>query len=266
VGWHLRQILLTRDTASLSLELGKGMLCVVSKGYPCPLVGTECDRMPWVDFKSNPREIAGRYDGLCVVGMNKMINLKNRTDAVFEFLHNDSSQFRKISVDRTLFVSEAWRSWFHFGFLGAKYREYTYSFLAESHWKAFQDGIRPDDPFSLDEIAKWGKGIIRSDHRRFFDELDVVVISANGDAHDRYRKLKEECFEREHTIGAILKRLAAFASGICEERILPTMSKLFDSYTHRIIVTDLGVDRWLLGRIRETVDLVNGIAGEFYVG
>jgi hypothetical protein len=175
-------------------------------------------------------------------------------------------QYEKVSIDKTLFIVDPWRTWFNFGFVGVKYRDYTYSYIAETQWKSFKDGVKKDDPFSIEEIEKWGRGVVFSHCDRYFEDIDVTVVPVEGDIHDRYQVLKEKCFQEEHTISAILKRLSEFANSVCPERAIPSKSKLFEKTKHRIVSTDLGIDKWLVEEIDGLVKLTNNIERTFHVG
>lgn len=256
-------IILTPDTGTVALpDVGAEALCVRHPKYVAPTTGPACTHMTFPEFERDPRGAANGKRVLVMVGMNRIISPANRTQNVFEFLHNDSRHLRKISVDRTLFVAEPWRTWFHFGFVGAPYREYTYSYLAETHWRAAQDGLR-GDPFSLEAISAAGDDVVRATYASYFD-LSTETLALSASAHQDYQKLKAACFDEEHTIAAILRRLGEFAQQSHPWRTLPTPASLFEHRTHRLRVTDLPIDRYLVGRLRALADLTNAIGAHFY--
>ncbi|MFH1571747.1 MAG: hypothetical protein ABIL09_27405, partial [Gemmatimonadota bacterium] len=201
-----------------------------------------------------------------VVGLSKIRTPSNRADEVWAVLGSRNRDVPKISVDRTLFVSEPWRAWFHWGLLAAPYREYTYSYLAESQWRSWVDGARPDDPFSLAELRRWGRGLIRSHYRAYFDRFDVEVIPVGSEAPEVYAEAKTAAFDEERTLAAVLRRLAAVAQAECPRRTLPTPARLFDRTRHRIVVSDLPIDRFLVAHLWGLVEVTDGIGRSFYAG
>jgi hypothetical protein len=247
-------IILTADTASI--EVPYGALIVRHRDYPAP--------EPSVRYEDYSPTMLNGKTRMVVVGLSRILTPANRTK-VGQHLLRPIEGVQRISVDRTLFVVEPWRSWWHFGCVGAKYREYTYSYLAESRWKAGQEGIG-EDPFSLDEIERWGKGVITSLDPTHFNNFDIKILDMGADVERDYQALKSKCFDEEHTPAAIIKRLSDFAQTVCPFRAVPTPSQLFKHTSHVVVATDLGVDRWLVSQLQGLVDLTNGIAGRFYHG
>ena len=257
-------ILLTENTAKAKPQVQGKTVCIYHKSYEPP-------DGPWHyvvfdEFKKDARKFLDNQESMIFVGLNKAMTPSNRTEMVFEVLFNKTKELHKVSIDHTLFISEPWRAWFHFGLLGVKYRQYTYSYIAESQYKAWLDEFREDDPFSLDEIAKWGKDVIISDYQNWFDELDVEIVELFEEYKIEYEKLKKECFEDEQSIKRIIKRLSDFVSTKCSERKVPAPHQLFRAKKHKIVITDFPVDQWLLGELRRLVELTNGIAGVFHHG
>jgi hypothetical protein len=201
---------------------------------------------------------------LVVVGLSRILTPANRTK-VGPHLLRPIPGVKRVSIDSLLFIVEPWRAWWHFGCVGAKYREYTYSYLAESRWKSAQEG-RDEDPFSLSEIGKWGDGVIRSLEPKHFGQVRVTTLDVGADAERDYQALKLKAFDEEHTASAIIKRLADFAQEVCPERKVPAVSQLFKRADHTIVSTSLGVDKWLVGQLLGLVELTDGIARRFHNG
>lgn len=254
-------ILLSKDPSSVALDLGAEAVCVRHKHYDPPPTRDGCLHVTWDEYE--PSMLRGRST-MAVVGLSKIITPGNRTK-VGPLLLRPVAGVRRIVVDRTLFVSEPWRAWFAFGCVGARYREYTYSYLAESHWKAHVDGVREDDPFALNVIVEHGRGVVRSDYDAFFGEPCVRTIAAPSEAHAEYAKIKKAAFAEETTIKAIVARLAGFAASVCPERRIPSPSALFTaSGSPMIWRTDLKVDDFLTRQLTSLVDVTNGIARAFH--
>ena len=254
-------IILTKDIGALRIDAGRDALCVRHRSYDPPLTADGCLQLTYEEFAASPsRALSGRTV-MVVIGLNKIIVPGNRTK-VGPLLLRPVAGVRRISVDRTLFVSEPWRAWFHFGCVGAKYREYTYSYLAETHWRASKDGLR-GDPFSLEAIAACGTGVVRSHYDRYFDKIEVERVEMAPGVHDEYQVLKEKCFKEEHTASAIISRLSAYARSACRRRKIPMPSALFSRTEHSIVQTDLKVDDYLVGRLRGLAQLTDDIGARF---
>lgn len=255
-------IYLTKNTGSFKMDAGKSAVCVTHASYDAPVI--DCRHLSLDEFMSDVTGSLRGRDTLVVVGLNKILTPGNRTTLGKVFLRPIPG-VQRISIDRTLFVSEPWRAWFHFGCTGAKYREYTYSYLAESHWRAAQEGIR-EDPFAVDRVKEEGAGQVVADHGQYFPPLDIELVEVGQSDHDEYQALKTKCFDEEHTVHGIIKRLVGFSKVACPRRKLPTRASLFSRREHKIVITDLGVDTYLLSELTGLVALTNGIARSFYDG
>lgn len=263
-------IILAHDTSRVTLDLGERSVCVRHRTYPAPCVVPDCLHLTWDDFEPDPRRAMHGRDTLVLVGLNKIMTPSNRTAAVVEVLFNLSDTWRKLSVDRTLFAAEPWRAWFHFGLVGAPYREYTYSYLAESHWRAYQEGVRTDDPFAVETIAHEGEGVVRSTYDRYFRPVTIERVEVSAAIHSAYQDLKTRCFDEEHTAQAIVTRLARFAQDACPTRRVPTPARFFDLeaaadglFGQRLVQTDLKVDDYLVGRLIGLVALTDAVGRSF---
>lgn len=258
------KIFLTKDTSKPQPWFNSHALCVYHKSHSPPSV-EQWRYSEWSEFKDRPRELLRAVERLVVVGLNSIITPGNRTHLVFEVLFNNTPDLPKLSIDRTLFVSEPWRAWFHFGLVGAKYRDYSYSYIAESHYNAFVDGAREDNPFSIEEVTTWGRGVIACEYP-VFGGLSITTQQLMPSVHDEYARLKEECFEQETSIKAIVSRLSEFAQSACSDRRIPRPSDLFKKDAHHIVKTDLRIDDWLVSQLENMMSLANGVAEEFCNG
>lgn len=264
------RIVLARDTGRISLpelgvETGPRTLCVRHKRMSAPALHPEAFHMEWGEFRADPRRAMAGMDALVVVGLSRIMTPSNRTAEVFEITHNLSRGWRKISVDRTLFRSEPWRAWFHWGFVGAPYAEYTYSYLAESHWRAAQEGSRAD-PFGLAELARWGAGVVVSTAPSLIESAQVEIVPVDPSVHTAYSEEKAAAFDEERTLPAILKRLSAVASAACSRRRIPPRARVLDGPRVEIVRTDLPVDGFLVDRLSSVIDLTNGAYRAFHAG
>jgi hypothetical protein len=257
-------IILARDTGKVRLlkDVGAGAICVRHRTYDPPDTMSGCWHLTWEEFEADPAAALRSRSLMIVVGLNKIITPANRTK-VGPLLLRSEPGLRRVSVDRTLFISEPWRAWFHFGCVGAPYREYTYSYLAESHWKAAREGVR-EDPFTLEQIGQWGAGVVRCDYARWFEPLRAEVVQLDAAAHEEYAALKVRAFEEEHTESGVVGRLAAFAQERCPRRAIPSVARLFASTAPSIVRTDLAVDAYLAEQIERLVSLTDGIASLFH--
>lgn len=253
----MARILLTSKTPDLG-DLGANAFAVVAKGHLAAPLG-----LPVVDVEDLLRS-PQRLDTDCVmvtVGLSRMLTPSNRV-RLGQVLLRPRPTVRRISVDDVLFVSEPWRAWWHFFATRTAYHDFTDSFIAESKYHAAHEN-RTSDPFSLDEIIRWGRGHIQAIDPFRFDPLVETVVPVPASVHDDYAKIKEGAFTQEKSVAAIIRRLSGFASSVLPERHIPTVSSVFRGRSVRITRTDLAVDVYLASVIRHVVDLTNGIAEAF---
>lgn len=252
-------IVLTTDTAAARVPIEGSALCVHHEKCEPPRQFGKT--MPWRDFSERFQSVVDTYDNLVLVGLNKIITPANRVKVGGMVLR--PRKWRRHSVDQTLFVSEPWRAWFHFGCVGSPYHGYSYSYLAETDWRAFGEGKRERDPFSLEALIGAGAGVIRSEYRRLFD-VSVRVVPVAAAVHAEYAAAKEAAFTSEHTLSGILRRLEGFVQRALPERRIPSTARLFTSTQHEIVRTDLMVDEFLTARLLSLADLTNQVAARFY--
>jgi hypothetical protein len=250
------KILLADDPSSVQIECSGRALCV-HHGQP-PVAGMPA--MPFSDFRIDARRHVEALDALVFVGLSRAMTPANRTDMVWEVLFNKAAGLRKYSVDSVLFVGEPWRMWFHFGLTGATYRDYTYSYIAESQAKSWLDGARDDDPFALDESVRWCRPSVRSSGTPWFAPLAVEVIPLPAEVHARYAEEKARAFDEEQAVGRVVARLERVAAAALPRRRLPSSGRLWATRKPSVVVSDLPVDAWLVARLRHLVDLTNAIA------
>lgn len=238
-------------------EVNDGAIVVRHKSYEAPRTGPSARHMIWEDFWSAPSAALVGCSTMVIVGINRIVTPGNRTK-LSQYVLRPRAGLRRISVDRTLFTVEPWRAWWHFGSVGATYQDYTYSYLAETHWRAAQEGRRPD-PFSLEAILEAGRGVIVAHEEPWFSPMEVKRVAMSEEIHAAYLEEKERAFEEEHTPKAIIKRLSDFAQNAMPFRSIPSPSRIFATRHPMAWQTDLGVDDWLVGQLRGLVDLNNGI-------
>ncbi len=250
-------IRLTNAPETLDLNLPVGALCVHHKAS-MPVPG--CESMTFAAFAEKPQTALKGRNAVVVVGMSRARTPSNRAQPYWDALyHFDGPRY---SVDRTLFVGEPWRALWHFNLVGAPYQVYTYSYLAETHWRAYREGLRADDPFSADALIDAGRGVITSDKARFFD-LTVETVPVGESAHAGYQAEKTAAFAEEHTFAAIMRRLSVFAANACPARSMPTTTRVFDDPAQRVVQTDLGIDEYLVDEIVSVADITNRVAEAF---
>lgn len=267
MGTYRRQdrcrVILSKSIADVAIDTGMPTLCVRHKAYDTPEIAGDVEHVLYSDFKRDARRWLGDK-ALVFVGLTRCMTPGTRTQEVWEVLCNLTRDHPKWSIDTALFLREPWRAWFHFGVTNQPYGQYTYSYLAESHWKAYQDGTREIDPFGADEIVRWGRGAVCPEYGRFFDQVSVTVHPMSADVHAEYADLKAECFDQEHTIGAIVRRLGKFAQRVCPERSIPDPTRVFHRTRHQIARTDLKIDVYLADRLLELASLTDEVAGALH--
>lgn len=241
----------------------QGPLCIHDTDHG-GLIGADAVRLD--EFADAPQEYLDGYETAIFLGLSEMMTPSNRTDDVWEFTFNQMDT-PAVSVDRYLFRSDPWRAWFHFGLVNAEYRDYTYSYLAESDYDQYFNGQSDDNPFALDEILEWGDGIIESQYRTYFREFDVT-IGYETDASERYEYSErlDDLFAEKNTVGQVRRALESYADDLYPERSVPSRHQLFrNGREWELRITDLPIDRWKASYLQELVELTNGIAEGFYV-
>ena len=217
------------------------------------------------DFVANPRKY---YDGCDVVVLLNLVSRIIRPGSRMkygQFLTDPWTGPQRLSVDTHAFIGEPWRMWFHFGAVEAPFGEphekFHTSYRVETDWRFYLDGKLEEQTCNMTRLKRFGAGVLvwRDGYRVEQHEVEVLPMSAS--THDAYQQEKEAAFADERTPNAIIKRLATFAQRACPERTLPDV---FASPRHKLIVTDLGVDRWLTSQARMMVDLTNNIAEAFH--
>lgn len=261
------KIILTKDTGSLDLSSAYDgdNLCIYHKSYELPKI-SNCRFIEFPKFKTDPRFYMKGIDRLFIVGSNKIQNPASRIDQVFEILHNNTPELEKIVVDKTLFVSEPWRTIFQFIITNIEYDIYTYSYLAESHYNAYLEEISDHNPFSLEEILKWAKGKVEVRYEKYFDTIKVETIEMDASVKKAYEAYKAELFETQSSIKIIIQKLNKFAREHCKQRKMPTKNNLFNNCNVEIIKTDLKVDDYLYGELLGLINLTNDISTHLYGG
>ena len=251
------RIYLHRDPGALSLPVGDGGLCVTAKGYRAPRTLPGCRHAAWPITRADMASVST----LVLVGWSKMVTPANRTP-ISPIVLDPHPGLQRIVVDRWLFTSEPWRAWFAFGAVGAEYDGYTYSYLAESHWRAAQEGKRITDPFSADALTRWGRGVVTAPDPWRID-LQETVVPVPDDVRAAYQDAKAAAFDEEHTEHALLRRLGAWVQERVPARRVPAPVDLWRSERVDVVRTDLGVDCYLTDRLRNLAALTNHVADTF---
>src|SRR3990167_8127646 len=262
----MSKIYLSKNTEALSLtHLPQPCVCVTHAKYKPPICHARTVHLDFETFTASSRDALKGAASLLLVGLNHMITPSNRTEMAWEVVYNNTPELPKFVVNRTPFIGEPWRLWFSFGAVGAKYLDYTYSYISESHYNAFIEGITESNPFSVETALAATSGVIESDYPEWFTRIDVKEIPMSSDVHSDYLQLKDRCFEEETSIKAIFRRLGAFAQQACPQRCMPATS-LFDHRELSVTATNLKIDQYLIGHIKEAVALTNAITRLAYYG
>ena len=251
------QIILTLSPETVDIAAPRGALCIHHRSL-FPRQGW--DGVTFEDFARDPRKWTSGRPGLVIMGMTLARTPSNRAREFWDSIEHWPGP--KWSIDRTVFIAEPWRTVWQFNLMGHAFGIYTYSYLAETHWRAHADGLRDDDPFSEGQIAAFGDGIVQCDYDRFFD-LHTEVVPLGEEVHAAYQVEKTKAFAEEATPSAIIRRLSAFATQACPRRHIPSTRQLFYRQSHRILATDLRVDAYLTGQLDKVGRLTNQLATRF---
>ena len=229
-------------------------VCIYHKQYAKKLPQiTDCE---YIEFEKlcktfQTQDYFSGKNAVIFVGLNKMFTTSTRFHPVWDLLqYNLPSNIKKYCVDIAPYMGPLWRIWPQFNLAGLQTGEYTYSYLLESHYNAFLEGVRQENPLSIGNIKEWGSGNVQIDYTQYFSEPSIKIIEMTEDVHEGYQTLKEDLFETYDTIGPILKQLSAYAKEHCKERKIPQEFKIFETPENvEIIRTDLKIDEYLAGKL-----------------
>lgn len=256
------KIVLTQTPRYLDTSRWEQPLCIHDTDHG-GIIG--CDSMLLDEFSERPREILTEYETAIFYGLTDMMTPSNRTDDVWEFTFNQMDT-PAVSVDEYLFRSDPWRMWFHFGLVDSEYRDYTYSYLAESDYEQYFNNQSDDNPFSVAEVQKWGDGVIESQYRQYFRSFEVSVdYGADASEEYEYSELLDELFKEKNTIGQVRRALESYADEIYPDREVPNRHQLFRERDWQLSVTNLPIDQWKVSYLEELVTLTNDTLEAFYV-
>ncbi len=244
---------------------GKDTIVVVHSKYPAPIV-EDGTTVSFSKFKDYYREYLKTASRLILVGLTQMITPSNRTDYLWETIYNNTPNLEKIVIDMLPFRVDPWRIWFIFGAVGEKYLDYTYSYIAETHYKAYIEEQRKLNPFSLETIIKQGRNLIISDYKKYFKSVIIAEVPMSEEVHEEYKQKKEECFDKGTSISSIIKCLSNYVQNKYPKRKIPSKASIFNNRNIRIVKTDLKVDDFLVSELLDRINLTNNILEAFYVG
>lgn len=268
-GGEFLKIFFSKDISRLEFDLGK-TLCIFHHQYRRCLPKIHDGLfMEFAELKSQYRSYDfEKHDAIVFVGANKFLTPSSRIDPIFEFIPYSLPQdVQIISVDRVPYVGDLWRIWMHFYLTKTESRfgGYTYSYLLETHYNQYLEGIREDNPLDIRKIVEYSKGIVNIGYDRYFSQPTIRVIKVSPDVHEKYARIKAELFEKYDHISKIIQGLAKFAQSVCPSRKIPQIHRCFDSPDNiDIIRTDLKIDEFLVNKILEKIDEVNMVTKALY--
>lgn len=258
----MKSIILTRHPESMEIE-ARAAVCVYHHQYARILPKVEnCESVEfgWLCEHFQDRNVFEGRDTVVFVGVNKFFTPSTRFHPVFEILQYGLLGLRRYSVDIAPYIGPLWRLWAHWSFAGVEFGGYTYSYLLESHYNAWLEGVRADNPLSLDKIRQYAAGHVQVDYERFFAEPRVIMVSMPPSAHAEYQRLKAELFNKHDTIAPIIRGLAQFAQAAYPQRRIPQEHRIFEAPDDVSIVrTDLKIDEYLTKRLLEKIAEVNSV-------
>lgn len=258
----MAEIFFSRTPQWLTFE-GRG-ICVYHKQYAdCLPIMPGCETVEFGYLCDNftRRDFFAGAEIVVFVGSNKFFNPSTRFHPVFDLLqYNLPASIRKVSVDIAPYVGPIWRLWTHWSLAYQPFSGYTYSYLLESHYNAWMEGVREINPMDLATIRQNSQGIVSIDYPRYFAPASVDIIPVGESIHADYQRLKSDLFDEHDTITPIIKGLSDFARQHCPARKIPQEHKIFETPDRvRIVRTDLKVDEYLTGKLLAKIDEVNRV-------
>lgn len=259
----MKSVTFTKHPEELAYNVGKAV-CVYQKQYAKKL--PKIENCEYLEFEKlcetfQTQDCFTGFDSVIYVGLNKMFTTSTRFHPVWDLLqYNMPNGIQKYCVDIAPYMGPIWRIWPHFNLAGIKTGEYTYSYLLESHYNAFLEGARDENPLSVENIKGWASETVQIEYTKYFSEPSIKIIETPEDAHEGYQTLKADLFETYDTIGPILKQLSAYAKEHCKERKIPQEFKIFETPENvQIVRTDLKIDEYLTGKLVSKMKEVNQI-------
>lgn len=255
------RICLASDPLASGFPTDKSALWVHHKKDAVPDVATTIDAE---SFNADPMRFASNVD--CVVFVN-LVSRIVRPGTRMKYSQAMTDPWNgppRLSVDSHAFIAEPWRMWWHFGAvmapLGEPDEKYHTSYRVETDWKRYLED-KTDNPCTMDRLVRYGSGLIVSRDGFRFTRIDMRLAELGSKAHQEYAIAKEEAFESCKTPTALLKQLSDFAQKVCPERTVP--KDLYAAPSPEIVLTDLGIDRYLWSRMQADMQLTNDIAEAF---
>lgn len=238
---------------------GRTLWIYPAKGWPEP----KAERvMTDKAFLEDPWTHLRGIDRMVIVGLVSRITTPSNRVKTGQFFTDPLPDVERVSVDPYLFLRDPWRMWLHFGCVGINFGGCHHSFACENQWSASIVGKR-DNPCTVANLDHYGTGVIRAPLPFRFDHIDIHIEEMDAEAHDAYQREKEAAFEEERTPTAVIKRLAKAADQLYLFRTVPDYTALFKSRHVHVRATDLGIDRYLVGQIRDRINLINHAAEAF---
>lgn len=260
----MKPIQFSKHPETIEIDVGGPTICVYHKQYrgQLPQV-SDCE---FVEFDHlceafMDRDYFSEKAAVVFVGANKFFNPSTRFHPVFDVLqYGLPAAMQKYSVDTSPYIGPIWRVWTHFSLCGLPFGGYTYSYLLESHYTAWQEGVRDANPVSLDAIREVAQGHVAIDYKHYFAPPAVEVLTHLPGVHDEYQRLKERLFDEHDTIGPILKGLTDFSRGATPGRKVPQEHKIFETPDAvRIVRSDFKVDDYLTDQLLAKIAEVNAV-------
>lgn len=259
----MKKVTFSKNPENLNFDL-KNAIGIYQKQYAKKLPKiTECEFIEFEKLCQNfqTQDYFTGKTAVVFIGLNKMFTTSTRFHPVWDLLqYNMPAGIQKYCVDIAPYMGPLWRIWPHFNLAGIQTGEYTYSYLLESHYNAFLEGVRAENPMSIENIKEWAAGNVQIDYTKYFSEPEIQIIEMTQDVHEGYQTLKADLFETYDTIGPILKQLSSYAKDNCKERKIPQEFKIFETPDKvQIIRTDLKIDEYLTVRLVSKMEEVNNI-------
>lgn len=259
----MRRIQFSKHPEHLEIEAVGPAACVYHKQYVKRL--PKIDDCTFIEFSQVCADFGEVYHfagirSIIFVGANKFFNSSTRIHPVFDLLQYGLPGVERFSVDTSPYIGPLWRLWSHFSFAGVPFGPYTYSYLLESHYQSYLDGVRPDNPLSDDKIRAYAQGRVSFDYERYFSEPAIEIIPVDASVHAEYERRRDELFETETVIGPVFRELSKLARAACPERKIPSEHAIFETPDSvRIVRTDLKIDECLTNILLEKMHEVNHI-------
>lgn len=220
--------------------------------------GVEVIEKPWEAYgqPDNVRAVEELdSSGLAMVLLDQRRTVANRLDKRRGYMRRKRA-LQRVVIDVVPYEVLPWRAFFPFAFFDRSLLGYHHSYALEQDYERYLDGALSENPCAAERLVERTRHSAFVDSARFFMRRPkVATIGASPQHHDDYARVRGELFERETSILAVKRKLAAWIQERYPARDVPLdLKRVYKADFKRLVHTDLPFDRWLADEIKSLMD------------